>query len=169
MSKRSSDVLRKIRRVADYQFGRGVGVRLFPDNVTAVFSKKTGKIKYIYLDGKLLATLKPTDGLFSLSIEGAKRLGEMEPRRLWVQVQDEAAAFVEKGSDVFAKHVVNVDEEIRPKEEVVILNGKNRVIAVGKAMLSGREMRDFKRGVAVRVRKGDREKIKKEKETILVK
>ncbi len=85
MFSRCSDVLQKIRRVADYQFGKGVGDKLFPNNVTVVFSKKTGKVRHIYLDEDLITTLKPTEGLFSLTIEGAKRLMEKtEPKRLWV-------------------------------------------------------------------------------------
>lgn len=167
MSRNRCDVLQKIRRVADYQFGNGVGITLFPDDVTVTFSKRTGKIRHIFFNGELLATLKPRDGSFSLGIEGAKRLVWMEPERLWVRVQEEATTSVEKGGDVFAKHVDDVDEEIRPKEEVIVLDRKGRVVAVGKAVLSGKEMRDFKRGVAVRVRRGSLEKTKKAKETIL--
>jgi predicted RNA-binding protein (TIGR00451 family) len=164
----SSGVLQKVRRVADYQFGIAVGSSLFPDGVVIVLSKRTGRIRHVYFGGELLATLRPRDGLFSLTIEGAKRLmGSLGDRRMWVRVQEEAVASVGKGGDVFARHVVDVDEEIRPREEVAVLDGKDRVVAVGKAMLSGREMRDFGRGVAVRVRKGWLEKVKKEKETIL--
>jgi len=164
MSEKISDALQKIRRVADYQFGRGVGEKLFPDNITVVFSKKTGRIRYIYFDGRLLATLKPSVGFFSLTIEGAKRFIEtIKPKRLWVQVREEAAAFVERGSDVFARHVINADEEILPGEEVIVLNGNDRVLAVGRAVLSGREMKAFQRGIAVKVRRGNAEKIKKEK------
>jgi len=168
MSDKTSGALQKIRRVADYQFGRGVGKKLFPDNVVVFFSKKTGKIRYIYFDEKLLAILKPSNGLFTLTIEGAKRLIEMiKPKRLWVQVREETAAFVERGSDVFARHVVDANEEILPREEVIILNGKNRVLAVGRAVLSGKEMKAFRRGIAVKVRRGNVKKIKKEKETIV--
>ncbi|MCW4020900.1 MAG: pseudouridine synthase [Candidatus Bathyarchaeota archaeon] len=165
---RTSYALEKVRSIADYQFGIGAGERLFPDNIDVVRSKKTGKIRYVYFDGKLLATLKPTDGLFSLTVEGAKRLkGKTTPKRLWVQVQDEAAGFVAKGRDVFARHVVDVDDEIRPREEIIVLDGRNRIIAVGRAMLSGREMREFERGIAVKVRRGNLEKVKKEKEKIV--
>jgi len=168
MSNKTSNALEKIRKIADYQFGKRVGERLFPENVTIVFSKRTRKIRYVYLNGTLLATLKPSNGLFSLTIEGANRfMKASKSKRLWVQVQEETAVFVEKGSDVFARHVINADEEIRPGEEVVILDGQRRVIAVGKAMLSGKEMRAFQRGIAVKVRRGDREKIKKRKETIV--
>ena len=167
MPKTKIDVIHKIRSIADYQFGRGLGMSLFPDNVSVIFSKRTGKIKHIYYDKKLLATLKPNDGHFSLGIEGAKRLMTgMKLKRLYVQVQDEVAPFVENGSDVFARHVVDVDQEIRPGEETIILDGSNRVIAIGRADLSGSEMRNFRKGVAVKVRRGNQEKIKKQKSKI---
>jgi len=149
------NALRKIRCIADYQFGKGVGEKLFPENVEIVYSRKTGRIRHVYAYEKMLATLKPRDGLFSLTVTGAKRLWEhVRPRRLWVKVQDEAAPFIAKGRSVFAKHVIDADEEIRPQEEVIVINERSQVVAIGKAMLSGREMRAFKRGVAVRVRRG---------------
>jgi len=149
------DTLEKIRSIADYQLGKGAGKALFPDNVNIVFSKTTGRIRHIYLRKELLATLRPTDGMFSLTIHGAKRLirGANSPR-LWVKVSNEAASFIAKGRSVFAKHVTAADPEIRPQEEVIVLNEDNRVVAVGKAVLTGKEMTVFKRGVAVRVRRG---------------
>ncbi|MEM1543321.1 MAG: PUA domain-containing protein [Candidatus Bathyarchaeia archaeon] len=148
-------VLERIRKIADYQFGMGVGENLFPDNVEIVFSKRTGRIRYVYLNGRLLAALNPLTGLFTLTIEGARRVFEaMRPKRLWVQVSGEAAPFIERGSDVFTKHIIDLDNEIRPGEEVIVINELGEVIAVGRAVLSGIEMRAFKRGVAVKVRRG---------------
>ncbi len=147
--------LERIRKIADYQFGKGVGEKLFPKEVEIVRSKRTGRIKYIYLNGTLLATLNPMTGLFTMTIEGAKRvLAAMRFKHLWVQISDEAVPFVERGSDVFVKHITNLDEEIRPGEEVIVIDGKGEVVAVGRAMLSGIEMKAFKRGVAVKVRRG---------------
>ena len=103
----------------------------------------------------MLATLRPTNGLFSLTITGARQIMErVKPQRLWVRIQEEAEPFVAKGKSVFAKHVMDADEEIRPQEEVIIVNKKGEVLAVGKAVLSGKEMKAFRRGVAVRVRRG---------------
>jgi predicted RNA-binding protein (TIGR00451 family) len=155
-------MLRKIRVVADYQFGKGVGKSLFPKDVTITISKRTKKIRHVYMEDLLLATLKPTDSLFSLTIDGARKLVCcIKPLRLWVQVQDDVASYIEKGGDVFAKHVTDADKEIRPMEEVIVLNGKQTVIAVGKAVLSGDEMKAFKKGVAVKVRRGHLGKVKK--------
>lgn len=153
-----ADVLRRIRSIADYQFGKGIGKILFPDDVKVTYSKRTGRIRHIYLNDRLLATLRPKDGFFSLTIEGAKRImNEAEPLRCWVKVNDDVAEFIAKGRNLFAKHVVNADEEIRPNEEVIIIDGEGNLLAVGKAVLTGREMKRFNTGVAVRVRKGIKE------------
>jgi len=146
--------LQKIRFIADYQFGREAGKTLFPENVDIVFSRQTGRIRHIYLDSKLLATLRPTDGFFSLTIEGARHVMQIKPARLWVKVLDDVANFIAEGKSVFAKYIVDCDERIRPEEEVVIINGECKVLAVGRSVLTGREMKAFKRGVAVRVRHG---------------
>ncbi|UCF59525.1 MAG: pseudouridine synthase [Candidatus Bathyarchaeota archaeon] len=152
------DDLQKIRSIADYQFGKNVGEKLFPDNVKIIYSKRTGRIRYVYLRKKRLATLRPTNGLFSIAITGAKRIMDcMDSPRLWVRIQEEAEPFVAKGRSVFAKHVVDADVEIRPQEEVIVINAKDEVLAVGRALLTGEEMKAFERGVAVRVRRGVKE------------
>ncbi len=91
-----------------------------------------------------------------------------KPPRLWVQVQNDVTDFIADGRSVFAKHVVDCDEEIRPEEEVVVVNSQKEILAVGRAILTGKEMKAFKHGVAVRVRRGvskDRKgKVKKEKQ-----
>jgi predicted RNA-binding protein (TIGR00451 family) len=150
-----NDALQRIRSVANYQFGKGVGTKLFPQKVQIAFSKRTGRIRYVYLDCVRLATLRPTDGLFSLSVAGAQRIIQTNARaRCFVKVRDDVSKFVMEGGDVFAVHVVEADDEIRPKDEVIVVDGLNRVLAVGRAVLSGEEMKAFKRGVAVRVRHG---------------
>jgi len=147
--------LNRIRSIADYQFGKGVGVRLFPENVNIQYSQKTGRIRYVYLNGKRLVTLRPTDGMFSLSISGAKRIIENDASaKCLITVKDEVSDFIMKGGDVFAAHIISVDDEIRPKSEVIVMNKHRKVLAVGRAILSGEEMKTFKKGVAVKVRRG---------------
>lgn len=149
------DTLRKVRSIADYQFGKDIGWKLFPENVEILYSKRTGRIRYVYLDGKRLATLRPTDGLFSLSIVGAKRIAENKAfAKCFVTVRDDVSEFIAQGGDVFAAHVVKMNNEIHPKDEVVVVNNEGEVLAVGRALLSGEEMKAFKKGVAVKVRRG---------------
>ncbi len=151
-------MLEKVRKIADYQFGKPVGIALFPQEVRIPLSQRTGRIRHISLKGKLLATLRPTDGMFSLTVEGGQRLIHVNNAHLGVRVSEDAVSSIANGKSVFAKHVTKADKEIRPQSEVLVLSETSQLLAVGKAVLAGNEMRLFKKGVAVRVRRGTAEK-----------
>jgi conserved protein with predicted RNA binding PUA domain len=146
--------LSKVRAIADYQFGKGVGVKLFPENIEVKLSPRTGRIRFINLNGERLATLRPTDGLLSLSIKAAKFMTEDPSAQCFVTVQTGVSKFIAAGGDVFAVHVVKVDTEIRAKDEVIVLDEAGNLLAVGRSLLSSVEMKAFKTGVAVKVRHG---------------
>jgi predicted RNA-binding protein (TIGR00451 family) len=147
--------LRRIRGIADYQFGRGVGMVLFPDNVSIDYSRNTGRIRHIYAGEELLAAFRPNNGLFTLTIAGARRLiSDLEGFGYSVRVSDDVSEFVSQGRNIFAKHVVDAGERIRPGDEVIIVDSRRNVLAVGKALLVKEEMLAFKKGVAVKVRRG---------------
>ncbi|MBK5133346.1 pseudouridine synthase [Candidatus Bathyarchaeota archaeon] len=150
--------LRKIRSIANYQFGKNAGITLFPEETEILFSRTTGRIRFVKLNGKRLATLRPTDGLFSISIlAGLLLIEKRKMFRCFVNVQNDVTDPIVSGGDVFAVHVVKADEEIRAQNEVIILDEKNKVLAVGRALLSGSEMLALKTGVAVKVRHGRKE------------
>jgi uncharacterized protein with predicted RNA binding PUA domain len=148
--------LRRVRSIADYQFGLGVGAKLFPDNVEIQYSRATGRIRYVNLQGERLATLRPTDGLLSLSVTAAKFTAEnlASVAHCFVTVRQDVAKFVADGGDVFAVHVVQADGEIHAKDEIIVVDEGKQVLAVGRALLSSSEMKSFKTGVAVKVRHG---------------
>jgi uncharacterized protein with predicted RNA binding PUA domain len=149
------NALSRIRSIADYQFGKGIGTKLFPDNVGVTYSKTTGRIRYVHLNGERLVTLRPTDGLFSLSITAARILAENRCfMHCFVTVQQDVSTVISEGHDVFAAHVIKVDRAIHAKDEVVVVDEEGAVLAVGRALLSSAEMRAFKSGVAVKVRRG---------------
>ena len=149
------NALSRVRSIADYQFGKGVGTKLFPENVEIAYSKATGRIRYLHLNGEWLATLRPTDGLLSLSITAARVVAEnRESVKCFVMVRQDVSKFIAAGGDVFAAHVVKADDAIRRKDEVIVVDEDNRVLAVGRSLLSSSEMMAFKTGVAVKVRHG---------------
>ena len=153
-----NSALTKIRSIADYQFGKNVGKILFSDEVEIINSKATGKIRFVNLNGKRLATLRPTDGLFSISPKAALILAKKKDMvSCFVQAKNEISKFIRSGGDVFAVHVVDANKEIRAQSEVIVLNEDNKVLAIGRALLSGQEMLAFNRGVAVKVRHGVKE------------
>jgi len=148
----------KVRAIADYQFGKGVGTKLFPENIEIQLSPRTGRIRYINLNGERLATLRPTDGLLSLSITAAKSMAQNIPEaKCFVTVKNDVSQYIAKGGDVFAVHVVKVDPEVGTKDEVIAVDENYKVLAVGRALLSSSEMTAFKTGVAVKVRHGTKQ------------
>ena len=140
--------------IADYQFGGGVGIGLFPEECTFIFST-TGRIRQILFGGVRHATVRAADGRLTLGIEGAKRLRTLLPAPGYrVVISDDVAEFVAQGKNAFAKHVVAADPAIRAGDDVLVVAGDDRLIACGAAVVSGTEMLAFNYGVAVRVRQG---------------
>jgi predicted RNA-binding protein (TIGR00451 family) len=145
--------INKIRSIADYQFGKNVGNILFPEGVEILYSKGTGKIRYVNLNGKRLATLRPTDGLFSISVKAGLLLSKRKDLvSCFVKIQNDVAEYIAKGGDVFATHILKANKEIRAQNEVIVLDENDNILAVGRAKMSGSEMLSFKKGVAVKVR-----------------
>ena len=146
--------LKRVRTIADYQFGKGAGCALFPDDVEFQMSS-TGRVRQILLEGKRIATVKAHDGMLTLGIEGAMKLhGFLKFPQNRVVVNSDSAPFVVNGKNAFAKHVVCSDPDIRSGEEVMVVDEKDNFLATGKAVLCALEMTAFKKGVAVEIRSG---------------
>ena len=145
---------RRARIIADFQFGWGTGNILFPDSVVFTLSR-TRRISQILDNGERVSTLRSSDGLLTLSIEGAKRLHRfIKYPGLRVVMNEESSEFIKKGGTAFCKHVIDADSEIRAYDELIVVDEKDRLLATGKAMLSCDEMKIFEHGVAVKVRYG---------------
>lgn len=147
--------LRKLRGIANYQFGKRLGNILFKGPLEIARSGKTGKIRLIFRDGRLVSTLRARDGFLALTPHGARMiLDSMRSPPHVVMVRSDIGEFVGAGRNVFAKHVVSADSSIRPRDEVIVVNEKRQLLAVGRAVLAGFEMTEFKRGIAVKTRRG---------------
>jgi len=158
MESPSKSQLRKLIAVGNYQFGKGVGSILFDRNVTIECSRKTGRIRHIFIRGKMAATLRPKDGFLALTLHGAAIiLSNIRTAPNVVVVDASVADAIKEGGDVFAKHVLRSDSELRPGEEVIVTDPAGGLLGVGAAVLAGHEMTVFKRGVAVNLRRGSEE------------
>ncbi len=147
-------MLKRVRTIAEYQFGAGAGDILFPDTVTFSLSR-TGRVSQVLDAGTRVATLRSHDGLFTLSELGARRLhARIPPPRLRVVMNGDAAPFVRAGKTAFSRHVIMVDPELRANDEVLLVDDSDNLLATGSALLSPAEMLAFTRGIAVRVRRG---------------
>lgn len=148
------DERRRLSVMVDYLFGRGVSCALPKDNMRLVYSRRSGRVKLVFHRERLFATVKP-NGAMALSLYGAELLAKSPKfRENCVTVADETAEFVHGGKSVFCKFVTSAGENILPRSEVAVVDSKGSVLGVGMAVISGRFMKQFKSGVAVKIRAG---------------
>lgn len=138
--KRSGDEakLDLIRAATDYQFGRGTGDILVSGAIV-----KAPFPKFQLFAGKQLATLIPQYGTIALTVEGGLRLTAQPHYR--VKIGD----FVPHSS-ILAPGVLDADPQIRPGDEVLVEG--ERFFGVGKALMSGWEIGECGKGIAVELR-----------------
>lgn len=147
--------LARVKAVADYQFGRGAGAALLDGRVTLKKSENTGKIRNVLVDGEHILSMRANDGFFTLRPPGAERLRRAFPAPLLrVVVKDDSVPFNREGKNVFCTFVEECDPGLRPMDEVLVVNGGDELVAIGRVLLTRDEMTAFRSGVAVKVREG---------------
>ena len=146
--------LRRVSIMVDYLFGRGVSQALPRKGFRLYYSRRSARVKLIHHEGSLFATVKP-NGAMALSMYGATILAK-SPRFKdnCVQVSDDTVQFVKGGKSVFNKFVARAGKNVCPKSEVAVVDSRGKVVGVGMAVLNGKVMRQFKTGVAVKIRAG---------------
>lgn len=154
-------MLRRVRTIADLQFGSGIGEELFPDSCRFITSRRGG-VRQVLHDGRRLATLRAHDGRLTLGLAGGRRLyAALKSPSGRVVVRDDVKSFIAAGKNLFCRHVAGSDPCIYAGDEVIVVDGQGQFIAIGEAVLSGYEMAEFTTGMAVSVRHGSIEEEKK--------
>jgi archaeosine synthase len=133
-----------VRAIADYMFGDGAGDEVFADG-TFQTTARYPKLQVRDTDGEQWATMVPQYGALAFTLAGARRWVESDAPTKTVEID----SFVPHGS-VLAPGVVDASTEIRVGDEVVVEGPK--AFGVGRAEMSGPEMRGATRGIAVEVR-----------------
>jgi 7-cyano-7-deazaguanine tRNA-ribosyltransferase len=147
--------LARVRAVCDYQFGKGAADLLLDGRVLIKKSETTGKIRNVLVDGEHILSMRANDGFFTLRPPGAVRLKKgFAPPLLRVTVKDDSIPFNREGKNVFSAFVTECDPEVRPMDEVLVVDKNDELIALGRALLTRDEMFSFRTGIAVKVREG---------------
>jgi len=144
------DHIIKLQHSLDALFGNGTS-KLLPKDIEITFSRKTGRIRTVSQKGKFLCTLR-IDGSLAISIHFAQMLLKNKKfKENCIEINSDAAPYVEQGRSVFCKHVVSCGKNVQISADTPVLF-KNKVIAVGRALLSSEMISDFDRGVAIKIR-----------------
>ncbi len=131
------------------------GVSLDVDKINV--EVRRGRARKVFYEGKYIGMIRPHDGVFVPSVEGAKILKDkIRPPTGRIIVDKVAAPPVSQGRSVFTKFVIDMDPALRPGQEVMVVDPEDNLLAVGKLLLSPREIEEFDSHPAVRVRHGSK-------------
>ncbi|MHA1214496.1 MAG: DUF5591 domain-containing protein [Candidatus Hodarchaeales archaeon] len=139
------ELINFIRTISDFQFGKGTGVLLVPDDVQ-IYGRKELGLK-ISLDKTHLLTFKPDNGLLTLSLQAGRRI--LGHTKNVVTFNGEKIS----GSTVFCNAIDSANHEIRAKDEVLVINREGDLLGVGTSLLPGSLLENMKRGKGVLLRK----------------
>ncbi|MBA2852197.1 archaeosine synthase [Methanococcus maripaludis] len=128
--------LHNYQELAKFQLGKN----FLPEDVMI----KGRHVKFFIKEGKNTVQLASINdnGLFVLTSQGGELLGKTN----WVEVDFN----VKKGS-LFAPGFKDADEAVSVNDEVVIVKD-NEILGVGRALMSGKEMKKATHGVLVNIR-----------------
>jgi len=143
----------RVRATIEYQFGREAAGPLLAGKMDLV-KARNGRIRNVLVDGEHILSIRAEDGLATLRLPGARRLHAVAPPALRVTVTDDAIPFVRDGKSVFARFVQDADPELRPFDECLIVDARDRLLGHGVCLLNREEMLDAERGMCVKVREG---------------
>lgn len=141
-----------VKAICDFQFGHACADALLKPPLEFVKSRNTGRIRNVHSNGEHILSLRAEDGYVTLKLAGGRRMLSTGEWR--VVANPDAAEFVPSGKNLFCKFVVGCDPQVRPRDEVLIVDEKGSLLAIGQSAMNRREMLSFKRGVAVYTREG---------------
>ncbi|MCF2144639.1 MAG: DUF5591 domain-containing protein [Candidatus Heimdallarchaeota archaeon] len=133
-----------VRAISDYQFGLGIGEKLFPEPVT--LKQKPNQNIFLFKGKNRIGVIHHRTGQLMLTVPMGMVLAKQ--KKYYLKLHGEEL----KGSTIFAVGVFEADPEIRPSDGVVILNEKDELLGVGVASLSGSDMVSMSSGRAAKVK-----------------
>ncbi len=144
-----SSKIRKIQAVADFEYGLGTGVILFPYSVR--IKGKFPRDQHIYKDNEHIATYATKSGYLSLFPKPANLIFSKTENIL------EFGAERVSGSNIYAPGVIHANERIQPNDEIFIVH-EDQIIATATAFVSGSDMNKMTSGIVAEVKKKVRSK-----------
>lgn len=143
-------VRRHVESILSWTWGNEAAQRLLATPLRARHSRSTGRLREV-LRGTQVLFVVGNDGLPRPTFAGGEEMRSVLPApRARVVAHADAVPFVREGRSLFSRHVVGADPELAPGDAVLVVDGEDHLLSVGRALLSGAEMGRFRRGVAVR-------------------
>ena len=139
-----SSSIKRLKSVADFQFGSGTGNILFSDTIK--LKGKYPRDLQIFREKTLIGTLNSKTGYLSLLPETAELISSISQNRI------EFGTNQVKGSNIFAPGCITADEKILPNDEIFVMFEDN-VVATARALVSGKDMIKMTSGIVAEIKK----------------
>ncbi len=148
--------IKLLRDTLDRDYGEGAGNTVIPDDHIVILSKAPSldRMDEVVIDGEVIASFRYDMGSgwkFVARMQGAYRIGKHYSKG-FVVCHPDAVKFVQESKNLMAPGVVDADPDIKFGDEIIIVTPDRKVIATGMAKMTGPEMVESTKGVAVRTR-----------------
>jgi len=145
-----------IRSILDRDYGEGAGRAVIPDGHVVILNKAPSldRMDEVVIDGAVIASFRYDMGSgwkFVARMQGAYRIGKHFSKG-YVVCDPEAVRFIRESKNLMAPGVVDADPDIKFGDEIIIITPDREIIATGMAKMTGPEMVESTKGVAVRTR-----------------
>ena len=145
-----------VRDLLDRDYGTGTGKSVIPDGHVVILSKAPSldRMDEVIVDGAVIATIRYDMGSgwkLITRMQGAYRIGKCYTKG-YVVCDPGAVPFVKESKNLMAPGVVDADPSIEVGDEIIIVTADRTVVATGMAKMTGPEMVEAQRGVAVKTR-----------------
>jgi phosphoadenosine phosphosulfate reductase len=138
-------------------FGIEVAKQLIPKNKILLLNSipDIDKCDEVILDGRILGlhrfSLEHLSWTFVPKLEGARRLARLTSAKK-VVIDPSAVEFIARGANVLRPGIASADPSIQIGEPVIVVTKSDQVVLTGPAMMTGKEMLNRERGMAIRKR-----------------
>ncbi len=144
-----------LRNTISYQYGKEAVVcidELLEQGLRLRYSS-TGRVREGIVNGRTAFTVRVNDFAIIPYEPLARCLHRVFPYPRWrIVVVDEMVPDVVRGRTVFCKHVIDVDPEIKPFDEVLIVSENDVLIGVGRTYLGAEHILTATYGPAATLR-----------------
>lgn len=141
----------QLEATLEWRYGRLVAHGLVGAGLRGLRSRRTGRLRWATFEGRPMFQFG-NDGIPRPTFAGGELLRHHAPApKERVVVSPDAVPFVEQGRSLFARFVAGADPGLAPGMSALLVDGNDRLLAVGRLLLAPHEMPLLRRGVAVKV------------------
>ncbi|MGQ9781700.1 MAG: PUA domain-containing protein [Nitrososphaeria archaeon] len=138
--------------ILDYIYGNSIHATIDIGRVRLLVSKRTGKVKQLYYDRRLIGTFRsngsfaPTPSFYYLASKNP--IFEQNT----VIIREDAVTHIQEGSSVFVQNVKKMGRNVSVGSDVFILSPNRELIGIGRSTISTGQIERFKSGLCVKNR-----------------